>query len=78
MKTLYEFTCNAIGVSYVRLYAWAESLNEARELARPKVEDYARSDLGTVPDIEDWRHSTLMTSESVPFATSVSSEGWEI
>lgn len=73
MKTLYEFTCDRIGVSYVRIYAWATSLEEARRLASSKADEYFG-----VPEIEMWKHSALLTSESAPFATSVSSEGWEV
>lgn len=73
MKTLYEFTCARVGVSYLRIYAWATSLKEAQDLARSKVDEYFAA-----PRIEDWEHEVLLTSESVSFATAPSTEGWEL
>lgn len=74
--TLYELTNGYIGESYVRVYAWAHSAEEAITLARPKFEargkrerhdDYAANLTATV----------LFSADDAPFATEASDEGWE-
>lgn len=72
--TLYEVTNGYIGESYVRVYVWAISEAQALELAQQSFKSAHpnnRSDYS-----EDLTAKLLFKSDSAPFATRPSDDGW--
>lgn len=74
IAALYEVTNGYIGESYVRVYVWAISEAQALELAQQSFKSAHpnnRSDYS-----EDLTAKLLFKSDSAPFATRPSDDGW--
>lgn len=69
---LFEASSGWYGHSYQRLYIWAENLEQAKVLAKSKIQEA----FGT-PPVDDWHFKELMTESTPSFATEVSTDGWE-
>ena len=76
MKRLYEATNGYLGESYVRCYAWADSPDEAAQLA----EEAFRADAQGQPSPTYYtriRLTQLFAADAPSFVTVPSDEGWE-
>ncbi|RIK41617.1 MAG: hypothetical protein DCC55_11410 [Chloroflexi bacterium] len=71
---LYEITNGYVGESYLRVYAWAESEEQALEMARQRlqVEDGYPAQYA-----ENLRIELLFDAQEPPFVTDPSSTGFE-
>lgn len=72
---LYEITNGWMGCSYVRQYAWAESEQQAKELAYAAQTNGPRAPKQPVSQSE-LKVRLLMAGAAEPFATAPDDEGW--
>lgn len=72
--TFFEITNNYVGVTYVRVYAWAETEAQALDMARQRF----RTDHASPGYSKNLTIKALFNADDLPFVTSPSDTGWEI
>jgi hypothetical protein len=79
---LYEVTNGYLGEAYTRLYAWAETEEQALEMAKEQLKQEATEDVPWKPRHPEayWKNlkaQYLFDANDAPFATKPSDAGWE-